>query len=52
VKLIEDLRILMEEVPLFPKKSEINKKLPVFVEVVALAAYKALNTTTIKPGVF
>jgi hypothetical protein len=45
-------KYLMEEVPPFPKKSEINKKLPVFIEAVALAAYKALDPTTIKAGFF
>jgi hypothetical protein len=42
----------MEEVPPFPKKSDISRKLPAFVEAVARAAFKALDPSTIKAGIF
>jgi hypothetical protein len=42
----------MQDAPQFPQKRDIEKKLPSFIESVALAAYKALNPSAIKAGFY
>jgi hypothetical protein len=42
----------MQSVPGFPPKKEMAEKFPKFLEAVSLAAYKALDPSTIKSGLF